>query len=166
MKILIEGDCLTQSIKNEKGVTLIELISSIAILTIILLSFMSFFIMSAKYNGVSSDKMNATNIAREVQEEFKVNEEKNLALKNLINYSRTSSVTSIPKSSYPNLNLTQDIQINNDILTLIFTKQNFTVKVNVDTSSDENIDISLSKINVQVIKGPNVLSETFTYFEN
>ncbi|MEH7239006.1 type IV pilus modification PilV family protein [Bacillus sp. JJ1562] len=157
---------MTQSIKNEKGVTLIELISSIAILTIILLSFMSFFIMSAKYNGVSSDKMNATNIAREVQEEFKVNEEKNLALKNLINYSRTSSVTSIPKSSYPNLNLTQDIQINNDILTLIFTKQNFTIKVNVDTSSDENIDISLSKINVQVINGTNVLSETFTYFEN
>ncbi|MEH7381981.1 prepilin-type N-terminal cleavage/methylation domain-containing protein [Bacillus sp. JJ1533] len=157
---------MSQSIKNEKGVTLIELVASIAILTIILLSFMSFFIMSAKYNGVSSDKMTATNIAREVQEEFKINEEKNLALKDLILTSRTSTETFIPKSSYPQLNVTEDIQLNNDILTFIFTEQNFTVKVNVDTSSDDQVDVSLSKLNVQVLKGTTILSETFTYFEN
>ncbi|MEH7384535.1 type II secretion system protein [Bacillus sp. JJ1521] len=157
---------MNQSIKNEKGVTLIELICSIAILTIILISFMSFFIMSAKYNGVSSDKMNATNIAREVQEEFKVNDEKNLALKDLIHFSRTSTDTVIPKSNYPKLNLTDDIQVNNDILALTFTRQNFTVIVKVDTSDDENVDITLSKLHVLVQKGTKVLSETFTYFEN
>ncbi|MCC3359620.1 type IV pilus modification PilV family protein, partial [Bacillus sp. REN16] len=95
--IAITGDCLTQSINNEKGVSLIELICSIAILTIILISFMSFFIMSAKYNGASSDKMNATNIAREVQEQFKVIEEKNEELKILCHILAINTVAS-PKA--------------------------------------------------------------------
>jgi prepilin-type N-terminal cleavage/methylation domain-containing protein len=160
------GDCLFKFIKNEKGVTLIELICSIAILSIILLSFMYFFINSAQFNRISSDKMTATNIAREVQKDFKENPDKNQALKALISYSRTSTVTSIPKSSYPILNLTQDIQNNSGVLTLTTTNQNFTVVVTVDTNSDPNVDISLSKIHVQVIKDTKVLSETNTYFEN
>ncbi|MGP1909377.1 prepilin-type N-terminal cleavage/methylation domain-containing protein [Metabacillus sp. JX24] len=152
--------------KSEKGVTLIELISSIAILSIILLSFMYFFINSAQYNGVSADKMNAANIAREVQKDFKEDPDKNLALKNLIAYSRTSAATTISKASYPDLQLTQDIQDNSGLLTLTTTNQTFTVVVKVDTTSDPNVDLSLSKLHVQVKKNQKVVSETYTYFEN
>jgi len=157
---------LIKFIKNEKGVTLIELLISFVILAIILPSFMALFINSAQNNGISSDKMNATNIAREVQVEFNVDPEKNQELKDLIIYSRTSTVTSISKSSYPKLDLTQNIQLKNGILTLILTKQNFAVEVNVDTNSDANVDISLSAIHVQVKRETKVLSETFTYFKN
>jgi len=164
--MIIVGDCLIKFIKNEKGVTLIELLISFVILAIILPSFMALFINSAQNNGISSDKMNATNIAREVQVEFNVDPEKNQELKDLIIYSRTSTVTSISKSSYPKLDLTQNIQLKNGILTLILTKQNFAVEVNVDTNSDANVDISLSAIHVQVKRETKVLSETFTYFKN
>ncbi|MEM5016514.1 prepilin-type N-terminal cleavage/methylation domain-containing protein [Metabacillus indicus] len=153
--------------KSEKGVTLIELISSIAILSIILVSFMSFFINSAQYNGVSADKMNAANIAREVQKDFKEDPDKNLALKNLIAYSRTSAATTISKTSYPDLHLTEDIRRNsNGILKLTTTNQTFTVVVTVDTTSDPNVDLSLSELHVQVKKDEKVISETYTYFEN
>ncbi|MDX8289849.1 prepilin-type N-terminal cleavage/methylation domain-containing protein [Metabacillus indicus] len=152
--------------KSEKGVTLIELISSIAILSIILVSFMYFFINSAQYNGVSADKMHAANIAREVHKDFKEDPDKNLALKNLIAYSRTSAATTISKSSYPDLHLTQDIQDNSGLLTLTTTKQLFTVVITVDTTSDPNVDLSLSKLHVQVKKDAKLVSETYTYFEN
>jgi prepilin-type N-terminal cleavage/methylation domain-containing protein len=161
------GDSLFNLINNEKGVTLIELLASIVILSIILLSFMTFFTNSFQYNAISSDKMKATNIAREVQEDFKVNPEKNKALKDLITDSRISTGTTIPLSTrYEKLNLSQDIQKNSGILKLSLTKQNFIVEVNVDTNSDPNVDVSLSKIHVQVKKGTKVVSETFTYFKN
>lgn len=160
------GDCLFNSLNNEKGFTLIELLTSIVILSIILLSFMTFFTNSFKYNAVSSDKMKATNIAREVQEEFKVNTEKNLELKKLIKDSRSTADASYLKSSYPNLNLASDISKTSGILKFTLTKQQFTAEVTVDTNSDPNVDISLSKIHVQVKKGVKVVSETFTYFKN
>ncbi|WP_419956024.1 type IV pilus modification PilV family protein [Neobacillus niacini] len=154
------------TIKNEKGVTLVELLASIVILSIILLSFMTFFTNSFQYNAVSSDKMKATNIAREVQEDFKVNSEKNLELKNLITFSKTSTGTTIPKSSYPKLNLTEDIIKNSGILTMKLISQNYNVEVTVDTNNDPSLHSSLSKIHVQVKKGTKVLSESFTYFES
>lgn len=160
------GDYMFTFTKSEKGVTLIELISSIAILSIILVSFMSFFINSAQYNGVSADKMNAANIAREVQKDFKEDPDKNLDLKNLIAYSRTSAATTISKTSYPDLHLTEDIQDNSGLLTLTTTNQTFTVVVTVDTTSDPNVDLSLSELHVQVKKDEKVISETYTYFEN
>jgi prepilin-type N-terminal cleavage/methylation domain-containing protein len=160
------GDYLFHSLKNEKGVTLIELLTSIVILSIILLSFMTFFTNSFQYNAVSSDKMKATNIAREVQEEFKVNAEKNFDLKNLITYSKTSPLTTIPKSGYPKLNLTEDITKNSGILTLKLISQNFNVEVLVDTNNDPSLHSSLAKIHVKVKKGSKVVSEAFTYFEN
>ncbi|MEH7276294.1 type IV pilus modification PilV family protein [Neobacillus vireti] len=154
-----------RSLKNEKGVTLIELLTSIVILSIILLSFMTFFTNSFQYNAISSDKMKATNIAREVQEEFKVNPEKNLELKNLITHSKTSADTTISKSGYPNLNLSEDITKNSDVLTLKLVSQNFNVEVLVDTKNDPELHSSLAKINVKVKKGTKVVSEAFTYFE-
>ncbi len=161
------GDCMCKFMKSEKGVTLIELIASIAILSTILLSFMYFFINSAQYNGVSADKMNAANIAREVQNDFKEDPDKNLALKNLIAYSRTSAATTISKASYPDFDLTQDIRRNsNGLLTLTTTNQLFTVVVEVDTASDPNVDLSLSELHVQVKKDAKLVSETYTYFEN
>ncbi|MEY2192665.1 prepilin-type N-terminal cleavage/methylation domain-containing protein [Neobacillus sp. BF23-41] len=153
-------------INNEKGVTLVELLASIVILSIILLSFLTFFTNSFQYNAISSDKMKATNIAREVQEEFKVNPEKNQELKNLILFSRSSTETTIPKSSYPKLDLTNDIKKNSGILKLFLTKQNFIVEVEVDTNIDPKVDISLSKIHVQVKKGTKLVSETYTYLKN
>lgn len=160
------GDYLFILLKNEKGVTLIELLTSIVILSIILLSFMTFFTNSFQYNAISSDKMKATNIAREVQEDFKVNPEKNLELKNLITFSKTSTGTTIPKSSYPKLNLTEDIIKSSEVLTLKLMSQNFHVEVLVDTKNDPNLHSSLAKIHVKVKKGTKIVSEAFTYFEN
>jgi prepilin-type N-terminal cleavage/methylation domain-containing protein len=164
------GDTLFHSLNDEKGVTLIELLTSIVILSIILLSFMTFFTNSFQYNAVSSDKMKATNIAREVQEDFKINPGKKQALEELIRVSKTSVGTSIPLSPlYSALNLDQDIEKNSGILTLNLKPENYenyNVVVFVDTNNDPSLHSSLSKIQVQVKKGTKVLSEAFTYFEN
>jgi prepilin-type N-terminal cleavage/methylation domain-containing protein len=152
--------------KNERGMTLLEILCSMMILSIILLCFMTFFLSSAKYNGISFEKLKATNIAREVQEELKVDSDKNDDLLDLILFSKTSPDTTIPYLSYPKLELTKDIQLSNGILTLTLHKQNFTVEVLIDTNDDPNVTIPLSRLQVQVKKDATLLSETFTYINN
>ncbi|MFJ8235054.1 prepilin-type N-terminal cleavage/methylation domain-containing protein [Ureibacillus sp. NPDC094379] len=48
---------------NEKGVTLIEVIASIVILTVVLISFLNFFPQMGKTNNYNGDKQQAINLA-------------------------------------------------------------------------------------------------------
>ncbi|WP_010174006.1 type IV pilus modification PilV family protein [Bacillus coahuilensis] len=53
-------------IKNNNGFTLIELLASITILSIILLSFMNYFIQASTYTSYNQEKTVAVNVARNV----------------------------------------------------------------------------------------------------
>ena len=53
-------------IKNQKGVTLVELLASLILITIILLAFFSIFIQSSKHTKFNEEKLTSIEIAEDV----------------------------------------------------------------------------------------------------
>lgn len=64
---------------DDRGITLVEIIVSIAILTIIVLPFLNAFVTAAKTNVKSKNKMNATHLATNIMEGIEKNSMKTLA---------------------------------------------------------------------------------------
>ena len=58
---------LTNKIDNEKGLTLIEVLLSITLLSIVMITFLSFFTNAFRFNSINDDSIQAMNIAREQQ---------------------------------------------------------------------------------------------------
>jgi|SRR5690625_366020 len=69
-----------KKLKNEEGLTLVELLGSIVILSIIVLAFLGFFIQSARTTQVSDEILDASYIAQQQAEEI-------YNLTNTMNYS-------------------------------------------------------------------------------
>jgi prepilin-type N-terminal cleavage/methylation domain-containing protein len=55
---------------TEKGLTLIEILASITILSVIIVSFLSMFVLSSRETNFSSDKINATYVAESTMEQM------------------------------------------------------------------------------------------------
>ncbi len=51
--------------KNEKGVTLVELLLAMTLLTIVLITFMAVFTNAFNYNARTSDKVKGVNFVKE-----------------------------------------------------------------------------------------------------
>lgn len=64
---------------DDRGITLVELIVSIAILAIIVLPFLNSFVMAAKTNAKSKNELNATHLAENIMEGVEKNSMKTLA---------------------------------------------------------------------------------------
>ena len=64
---------------DDRGITLVELIVSIAILAIIVLPFLNSFLMAAKTNAKSKNELNATHLAENIMEGVEKNSMKTLA---------------------------------------------------------------------------------------
>jgi prepilin-type N-terminal cleavage/methylation domain-containing protein len=62
----MEGITYMEILKNEKGVTLLEVLISMAILSIILISFMNFFPQMGFINKQNEDKVQAINLAKDI----------------------------------------------------------------------------------------------------
>lgn len=56
---------------NDKGLTLIELLVSLALISIVIVTFLSFFSQSVLFSSKSEDKLTAVNIAEKVIAELK-----------------------------------------------------------------------------------------------
>lgn len=147
---------------REQGVTLVELLVSIVILSIVIISFMAFFTNSFNNNARASEKLQTTNLVREIQEELKVNS----MYQDLVSFiaSVKSGYPNLQKSSYPNLDLVKDIDVMSDtgIYKLTLKRNNYDVKVLISPEADSS---SLYKFNVQVLKDNKLLAQTFTYIE-
>lgn len=61
---------LSSNFSSEKGMTLIEILASIVVLSIIIVSFLSMFVQSSKTNSLSKDIDNATYLAETQIEEI------------------------------------------------------------------------------------------------
>lgn len=70
---------------NENGVTLIELLVSITLLSIVIISFLSFFGQSMKLSLKVEDKLSAVNVAEIVLDEVRVNNSCNFDIPQKIN---------------------------------------------------------------------------------
>lgn len=64
---------MKQLLKQKKGMTMIELLLSLAILAIVVLPFSGMFLSSSKIGSTSSDYMRAVQLAQKLMEEYKNN---------------------------------------------------------------------------------------------
>ncbi|MGG3798291.1 prepilin-type N-terminal cleavage/methylation domain-containing protein [Metabacillus fastidiosus] len=65
---------MKRKILNNSGITLLELVVSIAILSIILITFAGLFMNAFKYNAMSGDKLQSVNLAQEYASKIKEEE--------------------------------------------------------------------------------------------
>ena len=95
--------------RNEQGVTLIELILAISLLSIVLITYMAFFTNAFNYNSMTSERFKGVNYVREKQVDLK----DSTAFKNfIINISDgTASSTDRAEANtlYTGLSLMEDI---------------------------------------------------------
>lgn len=61
--------CKMNNFKSERGITLIEIIASIAILSIIIIAFLPMFTQTMKTSSISTDVLDATYLAQSKMEE-------------------------------------------------------------------------------------------------
>ncbi|WP_462412391.1 hypothetical protein [Neobacillus sp. Marseille-QA0830] len=107
--------------------------------------------------------MNATNVARLTQEEFKIQSTgpnlKKQDLKKLLN-SITDGTPNYSKGDYVNLNLKNDLQNTEDVIKMELNNPDYDVIVYFYTIP---VSKSLYKLHIQVLKNGKLLSETYTY---
>lgn len=127
---------------HEKGVTLIEVLLSITLLSIVIITFLSFFSNAFRFNTINDDSIQAMNIAREQQ-----------ALIKKLSWSEiTTEFTITPE--YPDYYIKK---VNDDEYVIeIFIKKK---------KEAGDFYRELHQVHVQVTKEGKLLSETYTYHE-
>jgi len=145
-------------IRNEKGVTLIEVLASIVLLSIIFLSVIRFFPQMGLINNQNENKTKAINIAKEIL----INWQESSDVKwFLVKTDRVTGFTSTdPKVAYNKFNYDDTyyyFETSKDIYNV-----HIKIKKSPETSSRLS---SVNSIVVQLLnkKNGNVISETFGY---
>ncbi|MFC0270175.1 hypothetical protein ACFFIX_01705 [Metabacillus herbersteinensis] len=162
-------------LSSNKGITLIEILASLLILSVILLTFLAFFTNAFNYNSINADKLKTVNIAREIETELK----NHAAIRNIIINMKVGGTTSYNLSKlnpeYSGLNLKSNIQLvtkhDTDYFELQLYDPNYNVIVYIKSTQDypdsENAPIisnSLYRMIIEVYDDRNILSKTYTYF--
>jgi hypothetical protein len=129
---------------------------------------MTFFTNAFEFNRYSANKIDSTNLAREIHEQFMVNEAQKSALKSLLDEIKsTSGPITISKTAYPELKLKEDIILNaSNILELSLEDSKYNIFVYLNKNTQTGEEYPIHQLHVQVLdKNNKPLSETFTYFE-
>ncbi|MBT2735786.1 prepilin-type N-terminal cleavage/methylation domain-containing protein [Bacillus sp. ISL-7] len=145
-------------IQNDKGVTLIEVLVSIVLLSIIFLSFMSFFPQMGLMNNQNQDKAKAINIAKEVLVNWQESSDVKWFLvktDQVIGFTSTDPKVAHTRFSY-------------DPTYYYFetTKDNYDVNIKINRFPETSSRLSsINSIVVQLLdkKNRHVVSETFGY---
>jgi prepilin-type N-terminal cleavage/methylation domain-containing protein len=134
--------------RNEKGLTLLEVLISIVILSIILLSTMSLFPQMGFINKENVDKTKAINNAKDLLIEW----ENSYSVKN---YLKNNKITSLP--GY--------YKTDSNFYYCKSTTGNFDVFIKIKTKTDlVSTPIETRLINIQLLnKRNNVVGETYGY---
>lgn len=143
-------------LKNEKGLTLIEVLTSIVILSIILLTTMSFFPQMGQLNNQNQEKAKAINIAKEIL----INWQESSDVKwFLVKTDRVTGFTSTdPKVVYNNFNYDADYYY------FETSKESYNVHIKIKKSPETSSRLSsVNSIVVQIKKNGKAVSETFGY---
>ncbi|MEH7417112.1 type II secretion system protein [Neobacillus drentensis] len=148
-------------LKNEKGLTLIEVVVSIVILSIVLISLMSIFPQMSLLNNQNEQKTQAINTAKEV----------------LINWKESQVVKTFLQSSNQTTGFTPayvDENINYTLFSLTkftnyyyfeTTKDEYKVQIKIKRTPDNNSNNSfVNQIDVQLFNSKgNMVAETYGY---
>jgi prepilin-type N-terminal cleavage/methylation domain-containing protein len=90
-------------VKNQHGVSLVEILAAVTILSIVFVSFLSFFPQASKHSNKTGEMLSAVNLAKEKLVIVKSNQN----IKDLL----IGSSNDLSRSNYSNLKLTNDIQV-------------------------------------------------------
>jgi len=144
--------------RNEKGVTIIEVLASIVILSIILLTTMRFFPQMGLINNHNEDKSKAINIAKEIL----INWQESSDVKwFLVKTDRVTGFTSTdPKVAFSTFNFDANYYY------FETSKDIYNVHIKISKSPETSSRLSsVNRIDVQLLnkKDGNVVSETLGY---
>ncbi|MBB6445855.1 prepilin-type N-terminal cleavage/methylation domain-containing protein [Bacillus benzoevorans] len=129
-------------IENIKGITLIELLISLSILSIVLISLFAFFTNTFRFNSLNSDDIQAMNVAREYKELIKKD------------YALTDEIDNWSKN--PNKELIMEPK-NNDT--------HYDVIISISAAEETAAVFPIYLVHIEVRKENELLSETYTYYE-
>ena len=135
-------------IRNEKGITLIEVLLSMAILSIVLLSIVNFFPQMGMMNQYNGDKAVGVNTAKQYLVEWKDSNE-------VIEFLR-----------YPDSNLPPSGYESEDATYYFFKKttSDFTIHIKIKKSSDlKSPPASAHFIQIEVMEENKTISKTYGY---
>ena len=129
---------------NDKGFTLIELLISLSILSIVLISFFTFFTSTFRVNSMNSNDIQAMNVAREYKELIDKDSESTIANEIEIRSQKTITGFTIgPEDLDPDYDVT----------------------VTISAAEEPNSFFPIHRVHIEVQKDGKLLSETYTYYE-
>lgn len=148
--ILKAGEILMRY-QGENGLTLVEIVASIAILSIVMMVFATFFTQSAMFSNKNERAIEATNLARAVLEELR--------------YTPESIPANVPNETtvYEAFHQENELKINavNDDGSF---KTNVDLRLRLTVSKEEAVN--LYKVKVEVIDDSSqVIADTYGYVE-
>lgn len=141
---------------NDHGLTLIELVASITILAIVLLTFMSFFTNAFKYNSMSSTKLQSINIIHDVENCLKENPN---FIKNI--YEFKNPIFTDDKCKHIT-NFTENVTLKNNAYVFSFIYLDYEVSINVMRDPEFP---SLYPSTIEVYDNDKKITESYTYFK-
>lgn len=135
-----------QPFNNEKGVTLIEVLVAMTLLSIILISFMNIFPQMGLTNKHNENKTQAINTAKEILIDWQ-------NAQDIKNFLVNQSITPIPRGG---------LLVGNDY---VFTDRigNYDVTIKIKKNSDLSTSPSKAHLIQIVLKNGNITSETQGY---
>lgn len=134
---------------NEKGISLLEVIATIVLLSIVLISFFKVFSNTLLFTNLNSDNIQATNIVKEIESTIKTLDW-DLDIKNSIYYKP------IDKNSDSKI----DYYLNEQNI------NGYKVKVKImNIPESKNLYRQLRQVHINLSKDGREVSQTFTYHE-
>lgn len=146
-----------ESIRNEKGVTLIEVLVSIVILSLVFMSFISFFPQMGLVNKQNIDKNQAINMAKEILINWQESSDVKWFLVKTDNV--TGFTSTDPKVNYSNFHFDSDYYY------FETSKDQYTIHIKINKLPNTNSRlVSVNSIFIQLLnKKGNVVSETYGF---
>lgn len=137
-------------IQNERGLTLLEVLLSIVILTIVLVSVMKFFPQMGMMNKQNEEKLVSVNLMKKV----------------LHDWQHKSDVKKLLNGEISADSITQFKEEKDDYYLFEQTKDNFRVEIFIQRNSDlESEPTKAHQINIRFFDDNNIkTAETFGYF--
>lgn len=143
--------------KNEKGLTLVEVLASIVILTIVLTSFYGLFIQSAKFDKVNEDSLVASNLANQVREDLITN-------KFELYFETISADNNIVIKDKSIFSGEIELDTNNNFVEYPELSLKLT-DTNTTTTSIDKDEFGLYSIKIEILKNGKTVAATYCYVE-
>jgi prepilin-type N-terminal cleavage/methylation domain-containing protein len=148
---------MKKNFQGQEGLTLIEVLVSVVLLSIILTSFLGFFTQSAIFNKKNNEKLDTIQTAQKIKNQVNINITKNILINDRIIDSTGNIITNPPKLNDSYLKKYFDPQ----------TTYNYWVELmnsNIrNPTTKSSINLIQFKIIVQDQKDNNRQSVTYTY---